>query len=144
MGVPEQEREQYEAYVRHLRKAEGELEHLEQRVAALRKIVEGFRELHPELGTKHESSSREARLPDARPVRRIARKSPTGKKAVALVLQEADDLLTIADIMEQLEASGTAPASEEALRTTLNRMFKNDGTVEKGEKNSRLAYRWKD
>ena len=145
MDVPEQDRQQYEMYVQKLREAEDALERAKHRAAGFRKIVEGFTEAYPQLGADapgaDAAAPASADLPPAK--RRVVRRSPTGKRAVGLLLQETEETLTVGEIMERLKERGTAPATEEALRTTLNRMFKNDETVDKSEKDGRLAYRWK-
>lgn len=145
MEVPADERDRYKAYVEQLRNAERELEHVQQRASALRKMVEAYSELYPDLTAVNETRST-ASDDATQGQERVATqpKQLRGKRAVAQIVSEADELLTVGEILARLEERGTAPASEEALRTTLNRMFKNDGTLDKGDKGGRLAYRWKD
>lgn len=143
MDAPPEERERYQSYVEQLEAAERELEHVQQRASALRKMVEAYRELYPDLTVSNGTPPASSEASESRVRVAPQPKAPRGKRAVTQVVSETDELLTVGEILERLEERGTAPASEEALRTTLNRMFKNDGKLEKGEKDGRLAYRWK-
>jgi hypothetical protein len=141
VDAPAEERERYQAYVEQLKTAERELEQAQHRAAALRKMVEAFTELYPDLTAQGtDAPSFDAQKPTRRDVRGTTLR---GKRAVEELMSGTDATLTVGEIMEQLSETGTAPASEEALRTTLNRMFKNDGKLEKDDKDGRLAYRWK-
>jgi hypothetical protein len=143
VDAPAEERERYQTYVEQLKTAERELEQVQQRASALRKMVEAYTELYPDLTTANDKLPASDDAPESQGRATPQPKAPRGKRAVEQVVSETDELLTVGEIMGRLEERGTAPASEEALRTTLNRMFKNDGKLEKGEKAGRLAYRWK-
>jgi hypothetical protein len=143
VDAPAEERERYQTYVEQLKTAERELEQVQQRASALRKMVEAYTELYPDLTTANDKLPASDDAPESQDRATPQPKAPRGKRAVEQVVSETDELLTVGEIMGRLEERGTAPASEEALRTTLNRMFKNDGKLEKGEKAGRLAYRWK-
>jgi hypothetical protein len=144
VDAPADERERYEAYVEQLNAAERELEHVQLRAAALRKMVEAYTELYPNLASNSSAPAFDSAPGEGdRSHPAPQPKGPRGKRAVAQMMSETEELLTVGEIMGRLEQRGTAPASEEALRTTLNRMFKNDGKLEKSDKDGRLAYRWK-
>ena len=143
MEAPDEERQRYLSYIEQLRDAERELEQVQQRAGALRKLVEAYTELYPDLATAPDTTAPPPKEQEE-PRRVVVRKkAQRGKGAVEGLMSETDEAFTVGEIMERLTERGTAPATEEALRTTLNRMFKNDKTVEKVEKDGRLAYRWK-